>query len=116
MKDKLSIIRDLLIIAAIFLYFIAKVYVHFYYDKFGLRGQSLNIDYSTYLVYSYNVVYSKPFLFLVVISVAVYIVGRLLLRLFSSDKYPRIKWLRSWIDTNKLLLLGIVTLVIFPFL
>jgi hypothetical protein len=55
MKDTLSRISNLLIVTAVFLYFTAWVYMHFYYEQFGLTTGSLKIDYSTYLVYSYNV-------------------------------------------------------------
>jgi hypothetical protein len=59
---KLSTIRDLLIVIGIYLYFIAWVYLHKYYGSFGISTESLKLDYSTYLVFSYNVLVSEAFL------------------------------------------------------
>jgi hypothetical protein len=123
MKDNLAIIRDLLIIAAVFLYFIAKVYVHYYYGMFGLPTQSLNIDYSTYLVFSYNVVSSEPFLWLLACFTALYVDIRILIIaiVLCTHKYSRLSWLNSWLNAgkdivskHKFLLLGMIVLAIFP--
>jgi len=48
-------IRDILIIVAIFLFFTGWIYLHYFYDYFGLSVSLLSINYSDYLVYSYTV-------------------------------------------------------------
>lgn len=63
MGETLKLIRDLTIVVGIYLYFIAWVYVHFYYQQFGISTESIKIDYNSYLVYSYNVLSSANFLF-----------------------------------------------------
>ncbi len=62
MDDALKTIRDFTIILAIYLYFIAWVYVHFYYNQFGISTDAIHIDYNSYLIFSYNVVTSPRFL------------------------------------------------------
>jgi hypothetical protein len=57
----LSTIRDLLIVIGIYLYFIAWVYLHAYYESFGISTESLRLDYSSYLIFSYNVITSAAF-------------------------------------------------------
>jgi len=63
MGDTLKLLRDLTIIVGIYLYFIAWVYIHFYYQQFGISTESVRIDYNSYLVYSYNVLTSSNFLY-----------------------------------------------------
>jgi hypothetical protein len=58
----LSSIRDLLIIIGIYCYFIAWVYLHTYYSSFGIATESLRLDYSSYLIFSYNVLTSGAFI------------------------------------------------------
>lgn len=62
MKDNLAKISNLVILLGIYLYFIAWVYVHSYYGHFGIAPSALNIDYSAYLVFSFNVLVSTQFL------------------------------------------------------
>ena len=62
MGDALKTIRDFTIILAIYLYFIAWVYVHFYYGQFGISTSAIHIDYNSYLIFSYNVCSSVQFL------------------------------------------------------
>jgi hypothetical protein len=62
MKNVLAKLSNLVILLGIYLYFTAWVYVHSYYGHFGISPSSLNIDYSGYLVFSYNVFISPPFL------------------------------------------------------
>src|SRR6185312_15565396 len=62
MGDALKVIRDFTIILAIYLYFIAWVYVHFYYHQFGISTDVIRIDYNLYLLFSYNVVTSVQFI------------------------------------------------------
>lgn len=65
----LSSIRDLLIIIGIYCYFIAWVYLHTYYASFGIATESLRLDYSSYLVFSYNVLTSGAFIRFSVLAV-----------------------------------------------
>jgi hypothetical protein len=83
MADTLKLIRDLTIIIGIYLYFIAWVYVNFYYQQFGISTASVKIDYSSYLMYSYNVITSPPFLYWVKFFVVLVLIR--LLVLFVSD-------------------------------
>jgi hypothetical protein len=110
---KLSTVRDLLIVIAIYLYFIAWIYLHTYYSHFGVATESLRLDYSSYLIFSYNVLLSKYFLTLVIISGAVvtagFILTRFLLRSASFHKKRQYKKI-----LNSLLMLLMV--VLFPVL
>jgi len=58
----LSGIRDLLIIIGIYCYFIAWVYLHTYYDSFGIATESLRLSYTSYLIFSYDVLTSDAFI------------------------------------------------------
>jgi hypothetical protein len=58
----LTRISNLIIIIGIYLYFVAWIYVHFYYQQFGVSTESLRIDYSAYLMFSWNVLGSSEFL------------------------------------------------------
>jgi hypothetical protein len=58
----LATIRDLLIIIGIYCYFVAWVYLHTYYTSFGIATESLRLDYSAYLIFSYNVLTSPAFI------------------------------------------------------
>ncbi|TDX01570.1 hypothetical protein [Dinghuibacter silviterrae] len=62
MKDYLSKAGNLLLVLGIYVYFSAWVYVHSFYGHFGVSPATLGIDYSAYLVFSFNVFISKPFL------------------------------------------------------
>ena len=72
--------RDLIIIIGIFTYFTAFVYVHFYYEAFGLSTQSLKIDYASYLVYAYDVVSSPLFIVCAVVLIGLLVLGKMGLR------------------------------------
>ena len=114
MKDTLSRISNLLIVTAVFLYFTAWVYMHFYYEQFGLTTGSLKIDYSTYLVYSYNVFFSLQFLYILLPLLVLW-----LLILYCANKYKntrRIRVVRVIITRNKFSLLVLAMLVAFPLL
>jgi hypothetical protein len=62
MKEAFAKISNLIILLGIYLYFIAWVYVHSYYGHFGIAPSALNIDYSAYMVFSFNVLVSTRFL------------------------------------------------------
>jgi len=72
--------RDLIIIIGIFTYFTAFVYVHFYYEAFGLSTQSLKIDYASYLVYAYDVVSAPLFIVCAVVLIGLLVFGKMGLR------------------------------------
>lgn len=63
--DPLAVIRNLVIVVGIYLYFIAWIYVNAYYGHFGIPAADLKLDYASYLVFSFNVVMSPRFLWLV---------------------------------------------------
>ncbi|MDN3654282.1 hypothetical protein QWZ08_01515 [Ferruginibacter paludis] len=85
MADTLKLIRDLTIVTGIYLYFIAWVYVNFYYQQFGISTASIKIDYSSYLMYSYNVITSASFLYWVKVFVVLVLIR--LLVLFIIDLF-----------------------------
>jgi hypothetical protein len=69
-KISLGDVRDILIIAGIFLFFTGWVYVYYFYNYFGLSISLVSISYADYLVYSYNVFtsyYLMPLLALVIL-------------------------------------------------
>jgi len=125
MKDTLSRISNLLIVTAVFLYFTAWVYMHFYYEQFGLTTGSLKIDYSTYLVYSYNVFFSLQFLYILIPLLVLWLLIQMILyrtikykntRPFYITMHRRIRVVRVIITRNKFSLLVLVMLVAFPLL
>ncbi|HEV3224977.1 MAG TPA: hypothetical protein VGZ90_19005 [Puia sp.] len=69
----LSGIRDLLIIIGIYCYFIAWVYLHTYYDSFGIATESLRLSYTSYLIFSYDVLTSDAFIRLSIWAVVAFI-------------------------------------------
>jgi hypothetical protein len=82
----LTNISNLLLIIGIYLYFIAWVYLHTYYESFGISTESLRLDYSSYLIFSYNVIISSRFLFFVLWT------GVLFLILYGTFRYlPPVK-------------------------
>jgi len=112
MKDLLSNIRDIVIIAGIYLYFIAWVYVHQYFQLFGISMEALKIDYSSLLVYSYNVITSRLFLtYLLIIAVIVliaFLIFWLLRRSAIATSLTRFK------SNNAMFLRILVLVIIFP--
>ncbi len=99
MGDVLKIIRDLTIIIAIYLYFIAWVYVHFYYQQFGISSSDVNIDLNSYLMYSYNVVTSSLFIkniealfFIIFLLLILYIITKVAIKkYYQTPKTLKIK-------------------------
>ncbi|MDB5279672.1 MAG: hypothetical protein JWR61_4627 [Ferruginibacter sp.] len=131
MADTLKLIRDLTIVTGIYLYFIAWVYVNFYYQQFGISTASIKIDYSSYLMYSYNVITSAPFLYWVKLFVVLVLIR--LLVLFIIDLFRQrytffekintlllnnlvMVTLKKMIKQNSLLALIIFLVLIFPLL
>lgn len=131
MGETLKQIRDLTIIMGIYLYFISWVYVHFYYQQFGISTESVKIDYNSYLVYSYNVLTSAQFLsfskiFILLILLVVYY----LLNIWALEKnFILLKNLGASLSTGLvppyvkklhrqyvLLLLIVFLVIIFPIL
>ncbi|MEO7120415.1 MAG: hypothetical protein ABIY62_04930, partial [Ginsengibacter sp.] len=129
MGDALKTIRDFTIILAIYLYFIAWVYVHFYYGQFGISTSAIHIDYNSYLIFSYNVVSSAQFLAWLSLLTGVIIVLIILAELvrrppskieflknFSSRVKTKTSLVSTWNFFNRFRLLCfiIVSLLIFP--
>jgi hypothetical protein len=120
MKDSLSRISNLLIITAVFLYFTAWVYMHFYFERFGLTTGSLKIDYATYLVYSYNVFFSFQFLYILLPLIVLWLLIQILL--YRDNKYKdttmsrRLRVIRVTISRNQFGLLLLLMLIAFPLL
>jgi hypothetical protein len=85
--------RDLIIIIGIYTYFTAFVYVHFYFDAFGLSTQSLKIDYTEYLVYAYDVVIAPLFIFCAAALIALIVVGRIVLKKLAPYRFAGIVFL-----------------------
>jgi hypothetical protein len=46
----------------VYVYFTAWIYVHFYYEEFGISTSTIRIDYRSYLIFSWNVFASLHFL------------------------------------------------------
>lgn len=84
MDETLKKIRDLTILIGIYLYFIAWIYIHFYYQQFGISTESVKIDYSSYLMYSYNVLSSSKFLFWVNLVILLVLLRLILLWITSG--------------------------------
>ncbi len=129
MGDALKTIRDFTIILAIYLYFIAWVYVHFYYGQFGISTDAIHIDYNSYLIFSYNVVTSSQFLSWLLWVVIIIVV---LIIFFEIIRRPPLKvvflknfsaWLKSkafvigswnFFKSYRLLCFIIISILIFP--
>jgi hypothetical protein len=72
-KISLGDVREILIIVGIFLFFTGWVYIHYFYNYFGLSISLVNIGYADFLVYSYNVLtsyFGVPLLALVLLTFA----------------------------------------------
>ena len=129
MGDALKTIRDFTIILAIYLYFIAWVYVHFYYGQFGISTSAIDIDYNSYLIFSYNVVSSAQFLYwlslLAGILIVLIVIAELVLRPPSKIEFLknfslRVKATTTLVSTwnffnrYRLFCFIIVSILIFP--
>lgn len=84
MDNFLSKIRDITLIIGIYLFFIAWVYVHFYYTQFGLSASQLKLDYTDYLVYSYPVVTSPKFIVCMVGLIAAFMLWKFLIKSYEK--------------------------------
>lgn len=101
--DLLAVIRNLVIVIGIYLYFIAWIYVNAYYGHFGISAADLKLDYASYLVYSFNVLMSTRFLWVVgAVAVAVALL-----------QWPRV---RTLLSSNRTLWLVIAMAALFPWL
>jgi hypothetical protein len=129
MGDALKTIRDFTIILAIYLYFIAWVYVHFYYGQFGISTSAIQIDYNSYLIFSYYVVSSAQFLSWISLLAGVIIILIILAELvrrppakiqflknFSGWLKAKTSLVNAWNFFNRyrLLCFIIVSILIFP--
>jgi hypothetical protein len=93
-KFSISDLRDLLIIAGVFLFFAGWIYIYYFYDYFGISLSLVSIDYATFIVYSFIVIISYHYLPLIGI-IALIIVYR--------------KWLKKNITLSI-----IIALLLFP--
>lgn len=82
-KISLGDVRDILIVVGIFLFFTGWVYVHYFYDYFGLSISLVNINYADYLVYSYNVLTSYFGIPLLALVLLIFIYRRWLVKFIS---------------------------------
>ena len=129
MGDALKTIRDFTIILAIYLYFIAWVYVHFYYGQFGISTSAIHIDYNSYLIFSYDVCSSPQFLswlsrlagIIIVLIIFIELVRRPpskieFLKKFSGAVKGTSSLVSTWnfFNRNKLFCFIIVSFLIFP--
>ena len=78
MFDIIKKISSLFVLIGIYLYFTSFVYLNFYWGLFGLSSTSVKIDYSQYLVYSYDVISSSTFLIWTALIIAVVLLLRFL--------------------------------------
>ena len=108
--------RDLIIIIGIYTYFTAFVYVHFYYDAFGLSTQSLKIDYASYLVYAYDVVSAPLFVLWAGVVIVLLLAWRIGLPYLLPDRLrpsrPFLRKLARYRFAGRVLQL----ILLFPFL
>lgn len=81
--DVFSTLRNLLLLIAIYLYFIGWTYVYYYYSHFGISLHSLDIPVYYFFAYSNSVIGSLPS---VVIGVSLILLG-FKLRKFLSNPY-----------------------------
>ena len=131
MEQTIKKIRDLTFIVVVYLYFVAWVYIHFYYQQFGISTSSVKIDYNSYLMYSYNVLTSSTFLFWVKLGVALTVLQMVLsflvtrfgqksthfsnLHRFQSYQAFLLRW-KHFREQYSFLALAILFIVIFPLL
>ena len=66
----IKIIRDLILIIAIYLYFIGWLYQYFVLDNFGISLNALNIPPYYFFVYAYSVIEDHYLILLVVLLIA----------------------------------------------
>lgn len=129
MDKILTQIRDLTIIVGIYLYFIAWVYVTFYYSQFGISTEAIKIDYNSYLMYSYNVLRSAKFLYWVKIIAGLVLIRMAVLLIITvlAVKYSIFKKMQHFLSGNvitqylqklnrqyPLLVVILVLVIIFP--
>lgn len=109
----LSNIRDLLIIIGIYLYFVAWVYLHNYYESFGISTESLRIDYSSYLIFSYNVLTSDSFVHFAIWVVVVLIVLKIVFHYMLRGRSRKVQ--RRFLSVRSIFLI-LAMIALFPVL
>jgi hypothetical protein len=108
--------RDLIIIIGIYTYFTAFVYVHFYYESFGLSTQSLKIDYASYLVYAYDVVSAPLFIFCALVLIILLFVGKMALHYVYQKKLRESARFQKMFVRYRFLGRVLQLVLLFPFL
>lgn len=120
MADNLAKIRDVLIIAAIYIYFIGWIYVNQYYKLFGISTSSLDLEFYSLLVYSYNVITSNSFLVFLIVAASVLLIILGFIWITRSNKSHRnsgiIKSFYELFSKYQLLFLVIFMVLLFPIL
>jgi hypothetical protein len=109
----LSNIRDLIIIVGIYLYFMSWIYLHYYYQTFGVSPGSLHIDYSSYVLFSYIVISSAAFLrflFLVILGLFLFAI------VFRYIHHPACKTFQQWIYQCRWYIIFSAMVLLFPIL
>jgi hypothetical protein len=67
-SDSLTILRNLIFFVAIYLYFIGWTYSYYLYSHFGVSLYSLDIPFYYFFIYSYSVVFSNSWWFVVAVG------------------------------------------------
>jgi hypothetical protein len=102
----LSRISQLVVVVVVYVYFTAWIYVHFYYEQFGISTSMIRIDYKSYLIFSWNVFISLHFLVVTAVAAAA---GGLVYLIVRRSKF--------WLKPNRqfhALIAGLILL--FPYL
>jgi hypothetical protein len=112
-KEYLSRISSLVVVIGIYLYFTAWTYIHFYYESFGLSTVSIRVDYSSYLVYSWDVLTATPFLLRTGIFLVAVLIGRAAWPLLRKKFNPG---LADRVRKKGFALLLVLMILVFPYL
>jgi hypothetical protein len=91
-KISLEDLRNILIIVGIFLFFTGWIYIYYFYDYFGISMSLVSVDYTSYIVYSFEVLIAYHYLFLFGILILIYIF---------------FKWLKKYIAVSVIIALSL---------
>jgi hypothetical protein len=114
-RDVLSILRDLVLIAAICLYFTGWLYIQTLYNIFGLSSLSLDIPIQYFFVYSYPVVaYASSKIIAALFSTSIFIV--VLLAMLVIAIFVGFIFTPPYVKRISLILLMVIVLPAFLYL
>ena len=93
-RDSVAVLRDVVFIVALYIYFCGWVYVYVVYTHFGVSLNALDIPFYYFFVYSYSALvgafsYSWTVIIIALVSVAVFM---LLVYLLLPDHLRRLVW------------------------